>query len=124
MKFTAKLEDLQERLALADSSNDKRNHPENVLVLMVYRTQNIKFRMDKECRHKMPHLHIDYGRHYRTASFSINPAEKLAGSLATKHSKIVIEWVNENQETLLNMWANLQEGKDVSHFVESLRGNS
>jgi len=78
--------------------------------------------MHQESNHKMPHIHIrspDYA-----ASFSINPAKKLAGNIPAKQGKIVVGWIDENRATLLNLWANLQEGKEVSPFVESLRGNA
>jgi len=124
MKLTAELKVLQARLSLLDSPTDRGNLPEDVLILRVCRTQGLKFKMYQETGHGKPHLHIDYGKCHHAASFSINPAEKLAGSLPAKHSKIVIGWVNENQEKLLELWAKLQEGKEVGPLVESLSGNT
>jgi len=122
MKLTAELKTLQARLDLADSLTDRRNMPEDVLILQVHRVRNLRFKMHQESNHKMPHIHIrspDYA-----ASFSINPAKKLAGNIPAKQGKIVVGWIDENRATLLNLWANLQEGKEVSPFVESLRGNA
>lgn len=124
MNLTSELKILQARLSQVDSSTDRRNLPEDVLVLMMHRTQNLKFKMYQETGHMKPHLHIDYGRHHHAASFSINPAEKLAGSLSTRDSKTVVGWIDENRETLLKLWANLQDGKETSPFVESLKGNA
>jgi len=124
MKLATELEDLQKRLAMVDLLTAEEQPSGDVQYIQIYSIQNLKFRMRPDTRHERPHLHIDYGRHYRTASFSINPAEKLAGSISTKHSKIVIEWVDENRDTWLKLWTNLQEGKEVSPFVESLRGNA
>jgi hypothetical protein len=92
------LTQLQESLATVDLL-EQRHRPGHVGFL-VKRLQNIRVRMDANRNHKRPHLHIDYGKSFRTASFAIDTGEVLAGDLPTKYQAHVTKWIDENLDQL------------------------
>jgi hypothetical protein len=49
--------------------------------LLVTRLQGIRIRMDASKNHKRPHVHVDYGREYHTASYAIDSGERTLVSL-------------------------------------------
>jgi hypothetical protein len=52
---------------------------------MVKELRPIKIRMDGNKNHKRPHVHVDYGKRFHAASYSIKPAERIVGELAPKY---------------------------------------
>ena len=122
MKLTAELKSLQERLALLDLLNDKQGQSSDYLGLLVRKLGDIKLKMYQEKKHGNPHLHIDYKKQLHAVSFSIKPARRLAGSCTKKYDKIIIKWIDNHHEKLLEIWEKLQTGELSGYFVESLKG--
>jgi hypothetical protein len=98
-----------------------RGHP-GVWLFLVLKLKNLKFKMYQEKSHKTPHIHIDYGRKSHVASYSIRQAKRLAGNLDRKYDRVVKEWITENRERLLDVWANTQVGEDPVHIIAEISG--
>ena len=122
MKLTAELKSLQERLARLDLLDEQQGQSSDYLGFIVRKLGEIKLRMYQEKKHRKPHLHIDYKKQLHAASFSIKPAHRLIGSVTKRHDKIIIEWIDNHHEKLLEIWEKLQAGELSRDFVESLKG--
>lgn len=59
----------------------------------VGRLRNMKIKIYPEPGHKMPHIHIDYGREHHVASFSIETGERIIqGTLDRKYDSEIKGW--------------------------------
>jgi uncharacterized protein DUF4160 len=94
-----------------------------VIRFLVVVLQPIKIKMDGNLNHKRPHLHIDYGPDFHTASYAIDNGERLAGTLATKYDRKVKDWIASNRPKLLQAWNETQAGKYPEKIICELRGN-
>jgi hypothetical protein len=88
---------------------------------MVCRLEPLKIKMYQEHGHKLPHLHVDYGRHNHVASYSIEPTEVLEGSLPSKHHAAVQFWIRRNKAKLLQLWDSIQSGVPSDELIADLR---
>lgn len=89
--------------------------------LLIKKLLPIEFRMEQDANHKMPHLHINYGKEKHVASYAINGGERLAGNLDTKYDKAVKVWISKNQVQLNKIWIAIQAGDQKKY--ELLIGN-
>jgi hypothetical protein len=83
-------------------------HPRNVpgagtgtRFLLVKRLHAIRIRMDGNKNHKRPHVHIDYGEEYHTASYAIDNGERIAGELHGKYDQEVSAWIVKMQTSAI-----------------------
>lgn len=91
--------------------------------LLLLKTQNIKVKIYQEKAHKNPHIHIDYGKQKHFASYEITTRNKIDGNLSSRYDKTITQWIELNQEIILNIWNNLQNGKNTLELVASLNNN-
>lgn len=77
---------------------------------MVIRLERLKLKMYQEKGHSLPHLHVDYGRDHHVASYSIDPAARLEGTLHRKYDYPVFRWIESHKDKLLELWGTLQTG--------------
>lgn len=56
----------------------------------------------KPKEHEPSHIHALYGEYVGT--FNIQTLEMIEGDLPNKAQELVIEWLNEHQNELLQMW--------------------
>ena len=89
------------------------------LELLLLERQHVKIRMRREENHVRPHFHIEYKKE-SSASYSIEPFERLAGDLPLKYEERVRGWVLERQKDLLATWEALQRS-DVRELVHAKR---
>jgi hypothetical protein len=94
-----------------------------IIKFLIVELQPMKIKMDGDLNHKRPHLHIDYGREFHTASYAIDNGERLAGRLATKYDREVKDWIFANKAKLLEAWLETQAGKYPEKIICELRGN-
>lgn len=121
MELQSELLELQRMLAQVDlltSSTRRRNR--DGLELLLLKRGKLKFKMYQEPGHHLPHIHIDYGRENHVASYAIDPAARLSGTLDRKYDRTVASWVSARKETLLNIWVAVQAGGEVSTLVAEL----
>jgi hypothetical protein len=83
--------------------------------------ENIRVRLDAKS-HGRPHLHLDYGRQHRTATYAIDTGERLAGELDSRYDGRVANWIEDCRTLLLRAWNQLQDGQSVDGLVWELRG--
>lgn len=83
----------------------------------------LKLKMYQEPGHKLPHIHIDYGQANHVASYSISPAERIAGTLDRRYDKAVVEWIESRKDALLALWEVFQTGGDSSALLANLAGD-
>jgi hypothetical protein len=91
--------------------------------LLLFHRQSLKIKIYDEKGHQRPHVHIDYGRAYHTASYAIDTGERLEGSLHRKYDDVVREWISEHQIRLNAIWAALKAGKNMEVMVAQLTAN-
>ena len=75
----------------------------------------LRIRMEQDKNHKMPHIHIDYGKLKHIASYSIQNGKRLAGDLDNKYDKVVKDWITKNQEKLIRIWDAIQRGDNKAY---------
>lgn len=107
------LENLQNYFALVDLMT--RNGRSGLIEVLIKELQPLRIRMEQDINHKIPHIHIDYGKIKHIASYSIQSGEKLAGNLDNKYDKIVKEWVTKNQKKLFQIWDEIQRGDNKAY---------
>jgi hypothetical protein len=88
---------------------------------MVRQLQNIRLRIDGNKSHARPHLHVDYGRKYHTATYAIDSGARLAGNLDVKYDGRIQEWIRKHKYKLELAWTTIQTGRDAAQIVEELR---
>ena len=121
MNLEKELKQLQHRLALVDLLTERHARPSKYITeLLLRKLGPLRVRMHREVRHEVPHVHVDYGRHHHVASYSINDGKRLAGSLAAKYDREVLEWIATNRDKLLEKWQELRSGTDPTVLVGEL----
>ncbi len=68
--------------------------------------------------HHVAHFHAYY--QHETAVFSIDPVERLAGTLPKRQQRLVEAWAELHQQELVEDWALLQSGK-LPHSISPLQ---
>ena len=96
---------------------------ERGLELTVLEKQNIRLKIDGNGNHARPHLHVDYGRLYHSASYALDNGERLAGNLQRKYDKAVTRWIDEHRDKLLHVWRGVRDGTNVDQAVSELKGS-
>ncbi|SRR6266496_229918 len=92
---------------------------------LVGRLQNIKIKIYQEMGHKMPHIHIDYGRQTHVASFSIETGERIIkGTLDPKYNTEIKGWLCKHKAKLLTVWRDMQVGGDPKSLISELLGDA
>jgi len=84
--------------------------------------ENIRVRLDATKALGRPHLHLDYGRQHRTATYAIDTGERLAGELDSKYDGRVANWIDDCRMLLLRAWDQVQAGQNAGGLVWELRG--
>jgi Domain of unknown function (DUF4160) len=115
---------LQRDLANVDMSSGRSRRNSNSLELLLLKFQNLKLKIYQERGHAMPHIHVDYGKQHHAASYSIDPAARLEGTLHRKYDDSVISWVQQHKDTLFKIWTALQAGAALSTLVAELHGDA
>ena len=102
------LEKLQSEMALVDLfTTPKRGKLTEILLKNL---QPLQMRMEQDKNHKMPHLHVSYGKNNHAASYDIQNGERIVGKLDNKYDKVVKSWITNHQEKLTNIWGEIQSG--------------
>lgn len=91
--------------------------------LLVLRFEGIKIRMDGNKNHKRPHVHVDYGKEWHTASYAIDSGERLAGTLDPYYDKKVREFVMSTTNELLILWHKIDNGQNTGDILCELRSS-
>ena len=91
---------------------------------LILKRDELKLKIYQESGHKLPHIHIDYGKISHAASYGIDPAIRLAGSIPNKYDRSVISWINDNKPNLLELWSAIQAGADPSMATAKLQGDA
>lgn len=126
MSLEAELTELQRQLAQVDllTRPRPRGTGPNFMEFLVLKLRNMKIKMYQETGHHSPHLHIDYGREHHVASYSIDDARRLEGSLDTKYDREVVAWIAKHRGTLLQAWTALQSGQDPRTLIAEIAGDA
>ena len=125
VELTEMLKNLQSSLANIDlltrsSSASSHIFPE----FLVSKLENIKIKIYQEQKHPLPHIHIDYAKRLHVASFSINPATMIDGSIDKKYEKSITDWITTNKGMLLKIWAEAQSGGNPGSLIAELENNN
>ena len=121
------LDELQRQLAQIDLLTEPRRRSrkgDDYSELLLAKRQQLKFKMYQEPGHKLPHIHVDYGRQHHAASFQIHPPRLLSGNLGKSHCASVVSWIAPRTGSLLDLWARLQSGATVARFMRELAGDA
>jgi hypothetical protein len=118
-----KLKNLQRSLAEVDLlTKPRRASNHGFTEFLVMKLENIKIKMYQEQKHSLPHIHIDYANKNHAASFSIDPPNKIEGSIDKKYEKAITQWLTTNKEMLLKIWAEAQSGGNPNNLIAELVG--
>ena len=103
---------LQDQFANIDLFTKGSNGYRQLLIeVLIREIKNLKIKIYQEPGHKMPHLHIDYGKNNNhIASYNIETGERIEGSLDKKYDKSVRDWIYENRKKILQIWNEIQIG--------------
>lgn len=78
--------------------------------------------MEGDKAHKTPHIHINVGKTTHAASYEITTGKRIVGSKSI-YEGAVSKWVLDHRTDLLQVWDLMQAGKDITSYVEQLKGN-
>jgi len=110
------LEELQSEMALVDLfTTSKRGG--NLTEILLKNLQPLQMRMEQDKNHKMPHLHVSYGKNNHAASYDIQNGERIVGKLDNKYDKVVKSWITNNQEKLTKIWGEIQSGDKKAYDI-------
>lgn len=125
MELESELKELQRQLAHVDLLTSKTNRGDKGgLELLLLKKGKLKFKIYQEPGHRLPHIHIGYGQKNHAASYTIDPAARLVGTLDRKYDRTVTDWISIRKEKLLNIWLAVQAGIEVSNLVIELAGDA
>lgn len=114
-------EELQFDLARVDLLTRPARTSSGFPEFLIVKRDNLKLKMYQEPGHSLPHIHVDYGKVTHAASYGIDPAVRLAGDLAGKYDRSILQWIRANKDELLELWKALQAGSDPSVAVVALQ---
>jgi len=117
------LSELQDMMAVEDVNEVARRMPISLVALIVKRHDLLTLRIDANGNHKRPHLHIDYGKQYHTASYAIDNGERLIGTLTRRYDNLVRSWINTNRTLLMTVWGQVAAGLDATALALTLAGS-
>jgi hypothetical protein len=121
--FSVLARELQQGMFLVEDALRPRVKGMEYLVEQVLvRGRRITLKMYQEPGHKLPHLHVDYGKDHHSASYQLDPPERLVGELDKVYDKAVKAWITQNRDALNRIWTELQAGKNVAPIVAELGG--
>ena len=121
--FSALATELQRFFALSELPfTEPSSTTANSAALVILRLRNLKLKMYQEKGHKLPHIHVDYGKTYHAATFSIDPARRIEGRMDENYVYTVEDWIDKNKDVLMAIWSNLQAGGDAHDIVAELAG--
>ena len=107
------LEKLQSEMALVDLfTTPKRG---NLTEILLKNLQPLQMRMEQDKNHKMPHLHVSYGKNKHAASYGIQNGERIVGQLDNKYDRVVKNWITDNQSQLIQIWGEVQKGDNKAY---------
>ena len=78
----------------------------------------IRMYLEVNAPHHVAHFHAYY--QHEAAVFSIDPVERIAGTLSKRQQRLVEAWAELHQQELLEDWALLQRGK-LPHAIAPLQ---
>ncbi|MEX0729503.1 MAG: DUF4160 domain-containing protein [Aquisalimonadaceae bacterium] len=120
MVLEQEAKDLQRRFAQVDLLSGESSS--GYIEFLVHKRRNIKIKMYQEKGHYVPHVHIDYGHSHHAATYTIEYAQRIAGSLDKKYDREVTAWISSCREQLQDIWDTTQAGKNSEELVAELRG--
>ncbi len=123
MELAERARELQDRLALIDLMGRPAARS-GWTELLVKELRNLKVRMYQEKGHSRPHVHIEYGKEYHEASYSVLEGERLAGNLSRKYDREVTAWIERNREMLLILWGRMQKGESIESILAVVQGRT
>lgn len=94
------------------------------LELLLLRLKDIKIKLYQETRHKLPHIHIDYGRKNHAASYSIESHKIIEGSLPKRYDQNIVSWLSENKDLIIKIWYEVQAGGNPELLVAQISENA
>lgn len=93
------------------------------LEVILLKPQDLKIRMDGCKNHGRAHLHIDYGKNLRMASYAVNTGEKLAGGV-TPYDKKISEWIVKHRDDIMIVWTEMRASGLPEATVAKLYGTT
>jgi hypothetical protein len=125
MSLKTELDELQRLFAQTDLLTEpRRSSNSSHMEILLVRRKNMRIKMYQEASHALPHIHIDYGNHHHTASYSIDSGLRIVGDLPAKYDGEVFSWLERNRSKLLEIWDSLQDGKQYEHLLSELSGDA
>lgn len=115
------LQELQQKLALIEMIN-RPSRGSGHLEILLTKLENIQIRMEGDKRHNNPHVHINIGKMPHAATYEINTSKRIVGTKPL-YENAVRDWLTDHREKLLEVWSLMQDGKDVTSYVEELKVN-
>ncbi|MBP1475421.1 DUF4160 domain-containing protein [Frateuria sp. MAH-13] len=114
---------LQKDLGWVDLLTRPSRSSHGSMELLVVKLDRLKIKIYQEKGHSLPHIHVDYGKQHHVATFSIDPPARIEGKLSNKYDRSVQEWLTNNREGIVALWAALQAGESPDALVAELRGD-
>ncbi len=121
-------EALQRELAMRDMIDNIFSAPLSAdmssldLVVLKLKGLAITIRMDGNRNHHRGHVHIDYKKDLRAASFAIDTGERLIGR-ATPYDDKITAWIVKNRKDLVSVWDGMRAAGYNEQTVARLNGN-
>lgn len=124
MNLEEEFDDLQRLFAQKDLLTEPRRSSGNGFIeVVLVKRENMKLKIYEEQGHRLPHIHIDYGKQHHVATYAIETGERIEGSLSKKYDSDVSDWLERNRGKVLEIWSALQAGKPYEPLLADLVGD-
>lgn len=124
MNLEEEFDDLQRLFAQKDLLTEPRRSSGNGFIeVVLVKRENMKLKIYEEQGHRLPHIHIDYGKQHHVATYAIETGERIEGSLSKKYDSDVSDWLERNRSKVLEIWRALQAGKPYEPLLADLVGD-
>lgn len=124
MSLEEEFKELQRLFAQKDDiTQPRRASKSGFMEILLVKRKNMKIKIYQEKGHKLPHIHIDYGKQNHAASYSIESGDRLEGDLPKKYDSDVVSWLERNRRQILEIWHTLQAGNAHETLVAELAGD-
>lgn len=123
--FDAAMEALLEKLATIDQIAESRSRRDDGnLTLAVMKNRLIVIRVEKDDRHEVAHLHVDYNNKIHAASYAIHDGALIVGTRNPKYDYAIRSWIVDHRGKLMSVWHDLKHSRSEVRYVERLKKTS
>ncbi|WP_252106043.1 MULTISPECIES: DUF4160 domain-containing protein [unclassified Halomonas] len=124
MRLEEEFSELQKLFAQRDLLIEPRKlSGSGFMEILLAKRKDMKIKIYQEKGHRLPHIHIDYGKQRHAASYAIETGERIEGKLSKQYDSDVSSWLDRNRGKVLEIWNALQASTQHEPLLAQLTGD-